>query len=471
MRRNAHWNVIVGLSLLAFLLGLWLIRAGPGFIEADEICHYLEARYGPRHPFLYASIWARPLFMAVYTLPAQLPYAGARVFALLVSISVAVLAAVLAARKGIAWPWAAFVLTAAQPYFVRQSTTVMTENLLAVLLLLSVLAWDARRRALACFLMSLTPLARPEGFFLIPIVGILVLASSRSATRIRTVGHLALLGTGGVAWLLTSWLACGDPLWLANNMPEPWSHAGPTADHAGIFAFPARLPEFASPPILLLAAAGLFTVSRRRMWIIAFLSLFFLLLHTVLFSRGYFGSTGYLRYLLPSSPFIGILAAAGLEALRDATRALRRRATAIGAAAMTLCVIYVAWLKAYPVIRLPELPPEAAVLSSIDEYLTPMTESTAFVYASDLTYYLIVRRDPWDVGMPNEEFLRYIRNDRLQLAEILQVFPKGTYVIHDEYWMGRFMGVKIEELKEMGYVPVAGAPTGRGITLLVRSAK
>lgn len=473
-----------------FALGIGIILNFHGFVEMDEVCHYLQARYAPYHPFLYASIWARPLFVLLYTLPAQLPFALTRFFSFCLAALIGLIAYRLARLKSIPWPSLTFVLTVAQPFFIRQSFTVMTEQTLALLLVFSLLCWEIERRDLSCLLISFSPLARPEGFFLGPLWFLFVLFDrdssfifsqqstvySLQSTVIR-FRRIPLLLVGLCLWALTSWLACGSPLWFVQNFP--WVHPGQLS-RASILSYALRLPVFASYPILILSLLGLFSVRRYKLGRAYLLSAFILCLHSVFWSRGLFGTGGYLRYLIIISPFLGLSAAAGFSVVLDAGLKLLR-STVYGLRSMPenglrtlkwiltpILLFLMAWtyflsLRAFPIPFPPERP-EARVYREMQAFmdlhtLTPSHLHTV-VFCSDFHYYLLTGRDPWDIGLSNREYLKYVRHDELQVKELLKIFPPGTYVLYDKEWMGTWAGVSETDVAQSGFVLVPDQPQG-----------
>lgn len=456
--------------VLAFLaLGAGLIATTPGFVEMDEVCHWLQARYAPQHPFLFASIWARPLFVILYTLPAQLPFYLTRVFSLLIAALIGLQAYRMARMRDIPWPSMAFLFTAAQPLFIQQSYTVMTELCLGLLLVLGLMHWENRHRNLSCLFISLTPLSRPEGFFLGPLWFLMVWfdRSSKFTSKLKRTGLLLI---GLALWAFLSWLGTGNPLWFVNNFP--WGYHGRWGS-ATVLDYVLRLPRFASPPILILALLGVFVIRRFRLGLAYFLSLFILVLHSVLWSGGYFGSAGYLRYLVPISPLLGLCAAAGFSALISGSSRLgyllTRRTSGLWAPTAGLIILALsAWsyslhLRTHP-IPVPQERPEAQVYREMQAYFNarPLGPSSPrpVIFCSDFHFYFLTLRDPWDMGMSNGEYLRFIRNDQLMLSDLLKALPHGSYVLYDRDWMGNYSGLTEKGLIGLGYEPVIDQPLG-----------
>jgi len=470
-------RLFLGLAVLCFAaFGTWRIATVSGFVEMDEVVHFLQARHAPQHPFLYCSIWARPLFVLLYTPAAQLPFGAARGFTLILALAAGLLAHHVAGRKGIRWPVLAFVCTVIQPLYIKQSYTVMTEFTLAVLLVLAIHLWEVDRRDLSCLLISLTPLTRPEGFFLGPIWWVMAMMG-RQTTHLQRGRRTVLLLVGLAAWSLASWLFCGTPLWFVQNFP--WVHHG-SLQQASLLDYPMRFPLFASPPVAVLACLGVLALRQRRLQMVYFFAGFVVVLHSILWARGYFGSTGYLRYLVPVSPLIGIGAAAGLESsvellskgLQHVISRLRHGlAESLGAVVLT--ILFGTWyglsVRRNPV-RMPVERPESAVFARIHDFVQHRPDIDAPVISSDFEYYLISGGDPWGFGISNRSFLRFVRNDQLMLKELLKAVPAPAYVVYDRFWMEAFMGVTEEDLTDSGYRPVPGQsydglPQGNAIRL------
>jgi hypothetical protein len=329
--------------------------------------------------------------------------------------------------------------------------------------------WENRHRNLSCLFISLTPLSRPEGFFLGPLWFLLVWfdRSSKVTAKLKRTG---LLLFGLALWAFLSWLGTGNPFWFVNNFP--WGYHGRWGS-ATILDYVVRLPRFASPPILVLALLGVFVIRRYRLGLAYFLSLFILVLHSVLWSGGYFGSAGYLRYLVPVSPLLGLCAAAGFSSLLSGSRRLgfllTRRTSGFWAPVAGLIILVLsAWsyslqLRTHP-IPVPQERPEALVYREMQVYFDARTLGPSaprpLIFCSDFHFYFLTHRDPWDMGMSNREYLTFIRNDQLMLTDLLKALPSGSYVLYDRDWMGNYSGLTEKGLIGLGYEPVIDQPFG-----------
>lgn len=445
-----HLPALLGAALFLSVALTMAMRAR-GTVEMDEVTHFLQARYAPRHPFLYASAWARPLFLFFYTLPAQTTFAGTRAFNVLIAALAAWVAYLLASDARLQWPALALLTTAFQLRYIQQSFTVMTEHLGALIIVLAILLWRRARRELSCFLIALLPLTRPEGALLGPLWFLMVWLEPGTFLSHR-LRRTAILCMGFALWILISLATTGDPIWFLHNFPSPWQHRGVmSAGRALVYLH--RFPQFASWPIALLFIIGIPLLRRHGLGLAAATTAVVIVLHSALRAGEIFGSTGYLRYLVPVSPLIGVAACAGWGAMmRAAAQVVPRASRAVTAGLLLLVAASYAysWWR-YPVYA-PGEAPGMRQLTCIERSLAGTTPPGALVYTADYQYYLIDDRDPWDFHMDNSHLLRHIRNDQLQLREILPELAAGTIVICDPVWMMQYMGCGESDLRMWGYV-------------------
>src|SRR5438309_1172234 len=74
-RRRAKWAGVTAIVLSCLIfsgLSVYLACNSESDIEADATTHYLMARYAPKEPHYFASVWGRPLCTGVYALTAHL---------------------------------------------------------------------------------------------------------------------------------------------------------------------------------------------------------------------------------------------------------------------------------------------------------------------------------------------------------------------------------------------------------------
>lgn len=290
--------------------------------------HYLYSRFSLREPMRFVDVWARPLVTALYALPAA--WGGriaVRCLSMIVAIACGLVAMQLARQQRLRWPALALVFTLGQPMLFLHSFDEMTELPFALMLGLAFIAVQSRRTLIGAILISLLPLARPEGFGFVALTAAAFLI-------MRRWRPLLLLPIPLIAWDLTGWLLSHrkGPLW--RWLADAWPYAGHSLYGSGnLLAFLGQLPVIVSPLVLPATIIGIAIAIRSaaghgnspqadsqlpphaRRWTLlaALLPLFILLVHTLLYWTGTLASYGEVRYLLVVAPFWGVLSAAGWE--------------------------------------------------------------------------------------------------------------------------------------------------------------
>jgi hypothetical protein len=333
-------RVVIWLLCLA-ALGSLMVPLYPDADQLDSGYHYLFARWSWVHPEYLLSVWARPLFTLLYSVPAQLGYGATRLFTLLLCLLTAWQTWRLARELGLARPELAIPLLFLQPVFWQLSTGVFTESLFALLLVIALRLESNGRRIAAILVVSLLILVRPEGFFIGMFWGAWHTGEvfGRKAGRGQVVRRLAgsLLLAGGMAtWWGAAWLMTGDPLWIIHHWPPDWNPDSQANGTGPVWWYLALLPLIVGPlalPAFLSGARQLWREGIFRRGMGAFATIF--IVHSILYTRGWFGAAGYARYFVCVAPVTAIVALAGWP---DWGTARWRRAAL--AAGLIFCVIY-----------------------------------------------------------------------------------------------------------------------------------
>lgn len=347
---RAGWRVVAIAAAVFAALWLWAAATSEGFIEADARTHYLSARFALQQPHRLISVWDRPLFMLLYSVPAALVgVMGTRAVSLILALACAWSAWRIAGRLGMRRPEWAFAITLASPMVFLHSFSEMTELCFAAVLGLALLAYLDRRWALMAALVAIAPLGRPEGF------GLILLTGAALAMH-RKWWQIVILPMGLLTWTVVGWLMWGLPdygygpanplVWL----PKQWPYSGASAYEAGpllLFktqstgevkgSFLMRLPAVTGPLVFPFMLAGTAVVAGwlwrgsedrpkpvlqtqakacttnwGRIALVA-LPWGFLAVHSLLWWRAKMASSGELRYLLATAPLWGVIGAIGWE--------------------------------------------------------------------------------------------------------------------------------------------------------------
>lgn len=325
---SPRWLALIGATVAFIALWAWQVRSFEGFLEADACTHYLLARFALAEPYRLVDIWGRPFKTLLFALPAALAgRTGVQTVSLLLALTCASIAFVLARKLGLRHPELAYGFTLAQPLVFLHSFSELTELPFAALLGLTALAVLQRRWGLTVLLAGLLPLARPEGFgFLLLTAAALVVMRPRPSTVLLAAG----LGWALAAWSVAGWQLFGRDGSPWTWLPRHWPYAAASvytpdtswpASLLRLLRFPLSMPAVVGPAVFpaLLTGIGLMLLQARLGNRIAGVVLTVggsvLLGHSLLYAMGAMASNGELRYMLIAAPFWAVLTAAGWEAL------------------------------------------------------------------------------------------------------------------------------------------------------------
>lgn len=342
-RRAMLWLVFFAVN------GLILVRIYADADQQDSGFHYLYARWAWDHPRYFVSVWARPLFTLIYSLPAQMGYVWAKIFTVIISLCTAWETWRLARRLNIQRAALVIPLLILQPSFYLLFSVVLTETLFALLFVVALRLHLAGRVRSGALIASMLILVRPEGFFIGLLWGVWMLVEIRRSRDFNFYKLLTplLLATGMIVWWAASFALTRDPLWIMHNWPSDWQVASRANGTGPVLWYVLLLPLIAGPFFLPQFISGLIQSLKKRTFIFgtaSFLTLF--LSHSVMYSRGWFGSAGYPRYLVCVAPAIAIISLLGWNHLADrlvSFGVLKRRiyAGVLMGLATIFCMLYV----------------------------------------------------------------------------------------------------------------------------------
>jgi hypothetical protein len=328
------------------IIGIILVFLYPDADQQDSGNHYLLAREAWRNPHYFLDVWARPLFTLIYSFPSQLGYPAAKFFTLLICLATGWQTFRLAQWFKIEKPDLVIPILFLQPSFFLLCSAVFTEPLFALFLAVALRFHLAGRVLSGILLTSFLILIRPEGFFIGILWGLWILIDRKSGRKWgEKVLQTSLLATGMVLWWLASYLITRNPLWIAHNWPAEWdsgkSEGGP------IFWYIIQLPLIIGPFLLPQFFAGIFQSIKRqdfRLPLLSFVSIF--VVHSVLYSRGWLGSPGYARYIVPVAPVIALITLMGWNALAEKISGFRVSAQRMAGASviglsLLVCLVYI----------------------------------------------------------------------------------------------------------------------------------
>jgi len=304
LRLEFSLYVIVALFVLAVYL-LYAVNSQGG--EPDDYNHFLMARYALAHPTIFLNSWAKPFYTIIVSLTIALTgntsLFAARLANSILAVGCAILVGYivneLTGDKVTAF--SAIILTAFTLEFFKAAFSALTETSFAFLLALSLAFYYKGKFTASALALSLSTLARLEGFIFIPLF--LIFAPKKS---VKSVIPALLLFP--LLWAFFDWYFLGDAL-LIFEMHPIISPYGP----GSIGHYVLNMPEILGiVPLILFAVGLIFTLPKKRYALIHTFFIAFLVFHSLIWAFNLLGSAGYLRYFAAIGPIFGVYIAVGL---------------------------------------------------------------------------------------------------------------------------------------------------------------
>lgn len=280
--------------------------------------HYLSAREVSIDATRLLTPWGRPLFKLLIVIPSQFGMTPARLVVAVVAGVMVWQTIGLARDLQIARPLLAGPLVLLQPLAFAMAGDTMTEIPAALLIVIAIRLWVRQRRGASCVVMSLLPMLRPEGFFLVPVWGAMVLITGLRQREPWPVWlrRGLLLGTGMALWWIITFAVSGDPLFLKTNWSWPARSyeaygRGPIHHHLALWPFYCGAALW---PVFLL---GVPLSVRKKMLLPWIVWLVIIGVHSILYWRGWFASLGLMRIMVTSSAVTALVCLNGWNFLLD----------------------------------------------------------------------------------------------------------------------------------------------------------
>lgn len=206
---------IRGLILVLPVCILWsvigVLTDGTGD-DGDSIMHYLYARYAFLHPENFLNHWAKPLFVLITALPAQLGFVGIKLFNIFCITVTSWLTYLIAIKFRFIYPWLIFALFLLSTATYSFGFSGLTEPLFALWLMAGIWFLVSNRFALGTLWLSFLPFIRSEGLIIIVVLAVYLF--------IKRKGHyVLLLGAGHLVYGLLGLTIYKDFFWIFNKNP------------------------------------------------------------------------------------------------------------------------------------------------------------------------------------------------------------------------------------------------------------
>ncbi len=449
---------ILPLFLLVFSAAMAILS--PGFFESDELTHFLKAREMLHDWSQVLDIWGRPACTGLFGLAAAMGgLVGARLFAVIITALTAWGTSALYGalrlsndneqdtffhRGEATWLW---LLLYAQPLFLLNSFTVMTEMLLACAWVWAAILLIRGRFAWAGVVLGLGGLARPEGWLAIaawPFLLVLWRAVAKKSVSSRIVTHwsigrsIACSIAPMVAWWGTGWAAYHHWRWMIDYFPWQARSQYGTTGLLFLASSLAALAVWMWIPVILATAVLWRRRDRVALFMLVLPAAFFFLLHGTLGLLGLMGSMSLPRYFICVSPFLSILALIGLQSFASRTQRPRLLRKAVILLILMPAFLLIS-LGQLPVPKSPDLQQLDAVITAFEQRVPRPQWSERLIAGNPYVYYR--------TGIPMDTPL----HNRIFHREAMRTAPAGTYLITDNRLWGRENRPTRQELLAWNY--------------------
>ena len=426
----------------AAVVGVALALLYPDSYQQDGGHHYLFARWAWVHHTNFVSVWGRPLFTFLYAFPAALGYTATRLFTVVITVTTAWQTWRLAEEQKIEQAELVIPFLFLQPSYLLLSADVMTEPLFALIFVIALRLHLRGRVVWGMLVASLMILARPEGFFLGALWGVWILIDRRIKWAWwRRLPATLLLATGMVMWWLAALLISGDPLWIKHDWPPDWQLGGATYGRGPVWWYAKALPVIVGLILLVPFIMGFVRLVRQRRFgtgMSAFLVLF--ILHSLMYTRGVFGSAGYPRYFVCVSPAIAIITLAGWNEIEERLAWLSQRtikAILVGVLIVSsgLALFFVdGWGYAR----------DARAVTEMYQWFRAHERPISRLIWCQAYMDILFDRDPWEKPT--------FSNDHARNLTLLRESPPGTLIFWDGETGPSWYGLRPADFEAAGYI-------------------
>ncbi len=310
---NEKRFVIFTLSLIFvfFLTNLFLSTGFTG--GAESIWHYNYSHYAFSYPSLFFESWAKPIYTLLSAPFAFFGFKALQFFNILIAIAAGLFSYLVAKELKMKQPILAIILCCFTPVFTFNVFSGLTEILFALITIVSSYLLLKNRYLFASVLLSLLPLIRPEGIFLIPIYAFYIAYNKQfKSLPFIVIGFVVYLVVGGIIY--------NDFLWIINH--NPYMGEVGLYGTGSFFQFIKRSPGYFGIPneifyvTGLVAGITLYLRSKReysKEFFLVILPFFaYLFIHSFMWWTGLGNSQGSNRYMAAIVPLMAVMSTRGL---------------------------------------------------------------------------------------------------------------------------------------------------------------
>ncbi|HSY60686.1 MAG TPA: hypothetical protein VK796_02370, partial [Cytophaga sp.] len=179
---------------------------------ADGIWHYLLARYSYWNPAFELDLWAKPVFTILAAPFAQFGLKGIHLMQIICSFLTSIVLFKISDFFNIKHLWLIPVLLFFTPIYFPELFSGLTEIVFAFFLVWGIYLVVINEWFFAAVLFSFLPFVRQEGYFIFPLMGLLLLIQKKYF-------YIPLLFTGYILITFYGYSTHHSLMWIANNNP------------------------------------------------------------------------------------------------------------------------------------------------------------------------------------------------------------------------------------------------------------
>ena len=321
-------------ALLVFFVIIAVLSDGV-YGGADNYTHYRLARYAFRYPEFFLDHWGKPVYTTLSSVFAQFGFNGAKVFNIICGLLTAYLLFLISRSLNYKLPILAIILLCSMPLYFLMMISSLTEILFSFIITLSTWLFLGKRYYVFAMVASFLPFVRTEGFFLLPIFAMALVAEKK-------IKAIPTLLTGTIFYSLVGSFYYDDILWVFNRMPYV-DGAKHLYGSGALLNFVNSYKEITGllPAILLVAGIAIliyqsFQKSKqidviKFEWLLVFLPFFvYLSMHSWLWWQGRGSSLGLIRVMSAVLPLAVLLCMKPINLIFEKLPNLYLRIIAIG---------------------------------------------------------------------------------------------------------------------------------------------
>ena len=305
------------IPLILFFIGVNLFWGFYSNVTWDDDCptRYFNMLDAFDHPKQFITIWNRPLFMLIFTLPAQLGHWTVIVIQTILSI-IGGVALVQAGRNlKLRYVFLAFPFLVFQPFVFGVSRYAMTEPVAITIICLSIYFLTEKKWMAFALLGGLLPLARLELAILLPFWIFPLIQNN----KYKAIVHLTI---PMISWIIIGGYLNGNFEWFFNQTIGKESQEN-RYGHQKITSYINRYQYVIGPVLFFFSIIGLpYVLKTKFLKTYLFYPLLIGLATYSIFSSllNMGNAAGFLRNLIPLSPYISLIALAGVNCWLNISR-------------------------------------------------------------------------------------------------------------------------------------------------------